>query len=109
MKTKKLFVLICNGGDGSYYPKFTFDEKWIERMNEKDEAGELDEPWSDGDGFHYDVLKVPADVTLWTGRKRSDLSGKRRALDGGLLSTPPEVGARARYPRRDPAAATFAQ
>ena len=26
---KKLFVLVADGGDGSFYPKYTFNEEWI--------------------------------------------------------------------------------
>ena len=63
---KKLFVLISDGGDGSYYPHFTFDEKWIERQHEAHDLGELeyDSLGCDGDGFHYTVLTVPDECTL---------------------------------------------
>lgn len=63
---KKLFVLISNGGDGSYYPHFTFNEEWIERRHEADDLGELeyDSLGCDGDGFHYEVLTVPDECTL---------------------------------------------
>lgn len=63
--SKKLFVLISNGGDGSYSPQYTFNEKWIERMEYNE--GNLDCEYDigvDGDGFHYDVLTVPDDSTL---------------------------------------------
>lgn len=63
---KKLFVLISNGGDGSYYPHYTFNEEWIEAQNAKDSRGDLDceSLGCDGDGFHYDVLMVPNECTL---------------------------------------------
>ena len=60
---KKLFVLISDGGDGSYYPKYTFNEEWIKQMEQKAEDdwhGMCDgHVGCDGDGFHYDVLMVP--------------------------------------------------
>ncbi len=63
---KKLFVLISDGGDGSYYPHFTFNEEWIERQHEAHDLGELeyDSLGCDGDGFHYTVLTVPDECTL---------------------------------------------
>ena len=63
---KKLFVLISDGGDGSYYPYFTFNEEWIERQHEAHDLGELeyDSIGCDGDGFHYKVLTVPDECTL---------------------------------------------
>ena len=63
---KKLFVLVSNGGDGSYYPHFTFNEEWIERQQEAHDFGELeyDSLGCDGDGFHYEVLTVPDECTL---------------------------------------------
>ena len=63
---KKLFVLVSDGGDGSYSPRFTFNEEWIAQQQEKYNNGELD--WDnlgcDGDGFHYTVLTVPDECTL---------------------------------------------
>lgn len=67
MKTKKLYVLVNDCGDGSYTPVYTFSKEWIDRMAEKYDAGEIcgpDDIGCDGDGFHYDVLTVPADATL---------------------------------------------
>lgn len=65
-KTKDLYVLVSNGGDGSYYPHYTMDASFIQKMNERDEAGLLDceDLGCDGDGFHYDTIKVPAFYTL---------------------------------------------
>lgn len=63
MQTKKLYVLTHNGGDGSYYPHYTFSEALIDKMQAADEEGELDYSWSDGDGFHYDFLTVPVECT----------------------------------------------
>lgn len=63
---KKLFVLISDGGDGSFYPHYTFNEDWIKEQEEKNDKGELDyyDIGCDGDGFHYDVLMVPDECTL---------------------------------------------
>lgn len=63
---KKLFVLINNGGDGSCYPEYTFNEEWIKEQEEKADRDELeyDDIGCDGDGFHYDVLTVPDEATL---------------------------------------------
>lgn len=63
---KKLFVLVSNGGDGSYYPQFTFNEEWIERQQEAYDLDELeyDSIGCDGDGFHYEVLTIPDECTL---------------------------------------------
>ena len=63
---KKLFVLISDGGDGSYYPEFTFNEEWIERQHEAYDLDELEynSLGCDGDGFHYTVLTVPDECTL---------------------------------------------
>lgn len=63
---KKLYVLISDGGDGSYSPQFTMNEEWIKQQQDKyDEDGY--EEWAigvDGDGFHYTVITVPDDATL---------------------------------------------
>jgi hypothetical protein len=63
---KKLYVLVQDGGDGSYSPQYTFNEEWINSQNDKYEAGELEYPelGVDGDGFHYDILYVPEECTL---------------------------------------------
>lgn len=63
---KKLFVLASNGGDGSSYPQYTFNEEWITKMDDAyDNDPDFDhERWADGDGFHYDILTVPEECTL---------------------------------------------
>lgn len=63
---KTLYVLIQDGGDGSSYPHYTFDEAFIERLRQKDNAGELEhgDLGVDGDGFHYGTLTVPDECTL---------------------------------------------
>jgi len=65
MELKALYVLV-SGGDGSYYPKYTFNKEWIKYMENLDTLGELeyDDIGCDGDGFHYDIITVPVDCTL---------------------------------------------
>ena len=62
--SKKLFVLISNGGDGSYYPQYTFNEEWILFQEQRDDFDFEYDLGVDGDGFHYDVLTVPDECTL---------------------------------------------
>lgn len=64
--TKTLYVLVSDGGDGSYYPCYTFNKAWVESMAAKDDAGELKygAVGCDGDGFHAETLKVPDECTL---------------------------------------------
>lgn len=64
--TKNLYVFINDGGDGSYSAQYTFNDEWVAAMQEKYDNGELDYDavGCDGDGFHYDVLTVPAECTL---------------------------------------------
>lgn len=63
---KTLFLLVGNGGDGSYHINYTFNEEFINKMDAAYECGQLD--WEsmgcDGDGFHYDTLQVPDECTL---------------------------------------------
>lgn len=66
MKTKTLFVLVSDGGDGSYYPHYTFNADLIAKLSEAYDDGRMDYETGigcDGDGFHYDELTVPADLT----------------------------------------------
>lgn len=62
---KKLFVLVSNGGDGSSYPQYTFNEEWINVQKERDDFNyDGYDLGVDGDGFHYDTLMVPDECTL---------------------------------------------
>lgn len=70
MKTKKLYVVVQDCGDGSFYPRFTFNEEWIDRMSEAD-YGEIG---VDGDGFHYETLTVPESCTLESLGIRMDIA-----------------------------------
>lgn len=65
-RIKKLFVLVSDGGDGSYYTRYTFNEKWIKEQEEKHKNGELEygSAGYDCDGFHYQTLTVPDECTL---------------------------------------------
>lgn len=63
---KKLYVLICDGGDGSYYPKYTLDFTLIAKMQEAYDLDLMDYENGigvDGDGFHYSTINVPEDAT----------------------------------------------
>lgn len=67
MKTKKLFILISDGGDGSYYPQFTFNTVLIDKLQKAYNERKMRYGYGigiDGDGFHYDVLNVPEECTL---------------------------------------------
>lgn len=63
---KKLFVLVSDGGDGSYNTQYTMNETWIAKQQEKyDNDGYEDYAIGvDGDGFHYKTLTVPDECTL---------------------------------------------
>jgi len=65
--SKKLFLLVNDCGDGSYSIKYTFNEAWIERQQERYDNNELDCQYDagvDGDGFNYKILTVPDECTL---------------------------------------------
>lgn len=64
--TKKLYIIIKDCGDGSFYPKYTFDDALIEKLRKAYRDGVMDYENGigvDGDGFHYDTMTVPADAT----------------------------------------------
>jgi hypothetical protein len=56
---KKLFVLVSDGGDGSYNPVFTFNEEWVNAQHDRYDNDGWDEGFlgADGDGFHYIVIR----------------------------------------------------
>ena len=61
----KLFVLISNGGDGSYYPWYTMNEEWIKTQKQRTDFNyDGSDLGVDGDGFHYSTLTVPDGTTL---------------------------------------------
>lgn len=61
--TKKLFVLISDGGDGSQSANYTMNEPFVTALGERKdpESGDLG---VDADGFHFDTLIVPDECTL---------------------------------------------
>ena len=63
--SKTLYVVVTNGGDGSSYPNYTFNTKFIEDLKLLCDDGLLgyDEGYGDGDGFHYETLQVPDECT----------------------------------------------
>lgn len=60
---KNLYILVTDGGDGSYYPQYTFNSDWI-KLQEARTDHDYDDIGVDGDGFHYDTLTVPDEYTL---------------------------------------------
>lgn len=66
LKTKQIFILIKNNGDGSSSTRFVLDPKLIVAMERADEMGLLDceqHAGVDGDGFHYSTINVPENFT----------------------------------------------
>lgn len=63
--TKKLFLLVSDGGDGSYSIQATMNQTWINQRQEAYDAGEEFEGVGfDADGFNYKVVTVPGECTL---------------------------------------------
>ena len=65
MITKPLYLLVADGGDGSYSIFYTLDPETIRLREEAYDRDEYEhgDPGIDGDGFHYDVVQVPVDAT----------------------------------------------
>jgi hypothetical protein len=65
MKTKPLYLLVSDCGDGSYFVQFSMSTEWIKKQQELYDNDELDYDSAgvDGDGFSYNVLQVPVDCT----------------------------------------------
>lgn len=63
--SKKLYVIVKDGGDGSTYPSFTFNTEFITKVEELCDADIIgyEEGYGDGDGFHYEILYVPDECT----------------------------------------------
>lgn len=62
----KLYILVKDGGDGSYYPIYVLDTDVIVRLQElaDDDVMDYENGWGvDGDGFHYDCVNVPDGTT----------------------------------------------
>ncbi|MND47884.1 hypothetical protein D3C80_387890 [compost metagenome] len=64
--SKPLYVLISDGGDGSHYPRYTFNTDLINKLQRAEESGAMDYENGigvDGDGFHYSIINVPDECT----------------------------------------------
>ena len=58
----RLFILVSDGGDGSYYPKFTMNANLVSKLQDAYINGQMDYEngiGCDGDGFHYEIMNVP--------------------------------------------------
>lgn len=58
----KLYILIQDGGDGSFWPHFTLSDvliKKLEKAYDKDLMDYENGIGVDGDGFHYTSVEVP--------------------------------------------------
>ena len=58
----KLYILISDGGDGSYYPQFTLNGQLIEKLQKAADEGLMhydNGVGMDGDGFHFEAINVP--------------------------------------------------
>lgn len=58
----KLYILISDGGDGSYYPQFTLNPALIDKLDkayDEDLMNYDNGIGCDGDGFHYSTVEVP--------------------------------------------------
>jgi len=62
----KLYILVSNGGDGSFSVDAALDPKVIDILRAANQRGALDydSPGCDGDGFHYSTINVPDGSTF---------------------------------------------
>lgn len=63
---KTLFIFTSDGGDGSYYPRFTLNKKLVAELQKAYDDGLADCEnciGIDGDGFHYAEINVPDEST----------------------------------------------
>jgi len=63
---KNLYIIVSDGGDGSYYPRFTMNDDLMRKLQEAYDNDLMDYEngiGCDGDGFHYETIQVPAFVT----------------------------------------------
>lgn len=64
--SKPLYVLVSDGGDGSYHPQYILDSNIVFKLQRAYDKGIMDYENGigvDGDGFHYSVIQVPDDAT----------------------------------------------
>jgi hypothetical protein len=59
---KILYILVADGGDGSYSLRYTFDTELIHKLEHFNGDGSRDAGF-DGDGFNPNILTVPDDST----------------------------------------------
>lgn len=59
--TKTLYLIITDCGDGSNSIHYTFDNKLIDKMDDRQD--ELDDSYQSGDGLQVSELTVPIDST----------------------------------------------
>lgn len=62
----ELYILISNGGDGSYHANFVLDPAVLALLQNAYEEDKVDYeycPGVDGDGFHYSSITVPEGST----------------------------------------------
>jgi hypothetical protein len=66
MNTKPLYVIISDGGDGSYYPHYTLNSDLILKLQQAYDKNLMnyDDIGCDGDGFHYSTINVPEECTI---------------------------------------------
>lgn len=57
----KLYLLVNDGGDGSYHISYSLSRAKIEELQAKYDNGDADcgDVGVDGDGFHYSTIEVP--------------------------------------------------
>lgn len=62
---KTLYIMVTDGGDGSYSLTYSLEPDAIAAYEKRYENDELEsgDTGVDGDGFHYDTLTVPDDAT----------------------------------------------
>ncbi len=63
MSTKKLYIFVNDGGDGSFSLRYTFDENLIKLLEERSNDLSYEDPGVDGDGLNYNILSVPVECT----------------------------------------------
>ncbi len=63
---KKLYILISDGGDGSYSPRYTMNPELIKKLQaaaDEDRMTYENGVGVDGDGFHYSSVLLPDECT----------------------------------------------
>lgn len=60
-KTKTLFIVITDSGDGSNGLGYTFDQDLIQLLDENQD--QLDDSYQSGDGLQVRTLQVPVECT----------------------------------------------